>query len=385
VTYGTARVRPAISLSDLQKRILWHLRVYGPTPRSRLADVLGQSNAAITRCSGELVTLGLAHEHAPEPRGGRGRPMLPLGLSGTGAYAAGAVCHPGWMEVMLVDFAGAIVARTTAPFDSADPGEFAAAVDAHLRTFAREQGLTSRRFLGLGVAVPGYVIGKGERRMVIDRLAGWRDVPLTAFFAAAMKTVVWIENDGTAAALAEYYQPHIVRRFGSILVFFLGHGLGGGLIADRDLYRGEFGNAGEIGQLFPDALYRPSAVDLIDTFARHGVVIPNLATFEPAHSAHAAILEPWTDRVAAQLHRAMRAGTAWLDPGAVVISGSLPPSILSDLARKLRSIDHDPRALPQPPIFPSTLASSAVCIGAALMPIHAVTKSTHGPPAELFA
>ncbi|WP_313536364.1 ROK family protein [Sphingomonas sp.] len=105
---------------------------------------------------------------------------------------------------------------------------------------------------------------------MVRRLAGWSDVPLAETLGDVLDMPIWIENDATAAALAEYYQPGIIDRYRSILVLFLGPGIVGGLIAARDLFRSDHGNAGEIGKLFPGEVLRPSGIDLIDTLRDAG-------------------------------------------------------------------------------------------------------------------
>ncbi len=368
------RIRPII-LSELQKRIIWHIRIYGPTSRSQLSAALGQSHAATTRLSKELISLGLIEEAGSEPLASRGRPMVPLRISGQGAYAAGATCHPGWVEVVLVDFAGHVLARLDQPFDSKDPVEFARVVETCLSQLAAKIGLTQRRFLGLGIAVPGPIVGPMERRAVVQWLEGWRDISLEEVFNYSLSVPVWIENDATAAALAEYYQENIVQRFSSALVFFLGHGIGGGLIAERELYRGEYGNAGEVGRLFPGTLEeRPSGIDLIRFLNRKDIPINDLRAIDSLMDTHRPLFDTWMDRVAEQLKLAVACGTAWMDPGAIVISGALPEPILLGLAERLVNweANHYPGQMPR--IFASSIGSLAVCIGAGLVPIHAVSS-----------
>jgi predicted NBD/HSP70 family sugar kinase len=363
-----------LSLSELQKRMIWHLRVYGPTARSQLAAALGQSNAAITRFSRELINLGLIREEEGLNTRIKGRPMVPLGISGDGAFAAGATYHPGWLEVMLVDFAGTVLARDSLPFESKSPRDFALAVDKRLTMLAARLGLTQRRFLGLGVAVPGYLVGAEERRAVVPWLAGWRNQPLIPLFSDILDMPIWIENDATAAALAEYYQERIVRNHRTILMLFLGHGLGGGIVAERELYRGEYGNAGEIGRLFPLSPQRPSGIDLIGTLRGHGIDIKDLRGLQSLLLLHPTLFEQWMDRVARQIAPVIAAGTAWLDPGAIVISGALPPELPAGIAARLQDWEKNDYAAPRPRIIASELCSSAVCIGAGLVPIHAQTS-----------
>ncbi|MGR6331246.1 ROK family protein [Sphingomonas sp. XXL09] len=367
--------RPAILLSEAAKRLLLELRTGGPASRSRIAARLDIGHATVTRLSRELITLGLiAEQEEPATRTGRGRPMVPLVLSGEGGYAVGATVHPGWAEIVALDCAGRLLAREEVPFDDPDPRAFARLLEAQLRAIAGRPGILPYRFLGLGIASTGYVVdAAADRRWTVEWVAGWRDVPQARFFSDALGLPVWVENDGTVAALAEYYRPAIITRYRDILVFFLGHGLGGGVIADRRLVRGEHGNAGEVGRLFLDPAARPSGLDLLHTLRRAGIAIHSLSDLPALLDDHAPLFAGWMDRVAGQLRYGIEAGAAWLDPGAVVISGTLPDALLTGLAERLRGWTTPGYHGAAPAIHASPLGSTAVAIGAAMLPIHALT------------
>lgn len=369
--------RPEILLTEQQKRILWQLRIGGPTPRIQLADALGMNGASVSRMTQQMMALGIVEERDVNGAATRGRPMVPLAVSGRGGWAVGATAHPGWLELVLVDFSGRPLIHDSLPFESPDPLVFARTLDRRLRALAADHGFMRGRFLGLGVAVPGYALrGDRNRRWVVDRLAGWSDVPLADVLGDVLGMPVWIENDATAAALAEFYQDDIVGRYRSVLVLFLGHGVGAGLIADRDLFAGEHGNSGEVGRLFPGDQPRPSGIDLLHTLQRAGEAIDSLSEIDALQDRHASLIAEWTERVAHQLEYAVITGTVWLDPGAVVISGALPLPILRRLAVRLDQIssarDQAYRAA-IPKVHASPIGSSAVVIGAAMAPIHAVT------------
>ena len=374
--------RPTILLSEPQKRILWQLRIGGSAPRIQLANALGMSGATMTRLTQELVALGVVEELDAEGTIARGRPMVPLTISGHGGWSVGATVHVGWLELVLIDFRGRPLVHDSIPFDSPDPLVFARTLDRRLRTLAADHGFMRGKFLGLGVAVPGYALhGDRNRRWVVEWLAGWRDVPLAELIGDALAMPVWIENDGTAAALAEYYQDGIIGNYRSVLVFFLSHGVGGGLVAERDLFVGEHGNAGEVGRLFPTGAPRPSGIDLLHTLRSAGVVIQSLSELEGLLVSHGTLIADWTERAARQLEHAVISGVAWLDPGAVIISGALPKSILDAIAIRLGEIsrkrDTEYRAA-IPHVHASAIGSSAVVIGAAMAPIHAITALKTG-------
>ncbi|WP_082448022.1 MULTISPECIES: ROK family transcriptional regulator [unclassified Sphingomonas] len=369
--------RPPIPLSEPQRRVLMQLRIDGTAPRTHLARALDMNGATMTRLTQSLLALGLIEELESPEAVARGRPMVPLTVSGHGAWAIGATPHPGWLELVLVDFRGRPIVHDATPFDSPDPHVFARAVEARLQVLAASHGFMRGKFLGLGVAVPGYALrGDRNRRAVVDRVAGWDDVPLADIMGDALGMPVWIENDASVAALAEFYQDGIIGRYRSVLTLFLGHGIGGGLVAERDLFLGEHGNAGEVGRLFPADRDRPSGIDLLRTFQDEGVAVDSLAEIDALMETHRPIIDRWTRRVIDQLEQAVLSGIVWLDPGAIVVSGALPLPLLRTIAQGLDEIGRNRsdryRAM-LPPVLASPIGSKAVVIGAAMIPIHAVT------------
>ena len=102
----------------------------------------------------------------------------------------------------------------------------------------------------VGVGAAGLV---DETRSVV-RFApnlGWREQPLRELLETATNLPVVVENDANAAAWAEY-------RFGAargrddVVMVTVGTGIGGALILGGSLYRGGFGQAGEVGHLVLD-------------------------------------------------------------------------------------------------------------------------------------
>ena len=98
----------------------------------------------------------------------------------------------------------------------------------------------------IGVTIPG--LAAPETGMwVYACFSGIRNVPIAAILSEKYGgKPVFIDNDVNACALAE-------RRFGicteikDFLWITVSNGIGGGLILKGEIYRGHFGNAGEIG------------------------------------------------------------------------------------------------------------------------------------------
>lgn len=380
---GGVKSKAQISLSEDKKQVLWRLRSNGPASRSDLALRLDASNTAMTKITRELLALDLIEELDLDGDRTRGRPAVPLSISARGGYAVGAAVHRGLLEVTLLDYAGAPIGAATEAFDSPEPRVFADALLRIVHRLTAEKSLLTRRLLGVGIGVPGAAISRdGRRRWTVTGLEGWRDVPLDEVIGDYLGLPVWIENDANAAALGEYYAGGLIGQHSTVVVILLGHGIGAGVIAAGELLKGEMGNAGDIGRLYPDNRPRPSGVDLLATLASAGCDISSLADLEQRTGKCTAIVENWIERAATQLEPMIDGSIAWFDPGVIVLSSSLPKSMLQKLEGRLRSAQlmRPPVRIAPPELRSSELGGAAVSIGAALLPIHALTA-----PSRLFS
>lgn len=371
-----------INLSEDKKQVLWQLRSNGPASRSDLALRLNASNAALTKITRELIALELIEELELDADRIRGRPAVPLSISARGGYTVGAAVHRGLLEVTLLDYAGAPIGTATEAFDSPEPRVFADALLRIIHRLTGENALLTRRLLGVGIGVPGAAISPdGTRRWTVEGLEGWRDVPLNEVIGDYLGLPVWIENDANAAALGEYYVGGLIGQHSTIVVILLGHGIGAGVIASGELLKGEMGNAGDIGRLYPGNRPRPSCVDLLATLTSAGCDISSLADFERRTENYTTVVENWMERAAAQLEMMIDGSIAWFDPGAIVLSSLLPKSLLQRLVERLRSAQlmRPPVRIAAPELRSSELGGAAVSTGAALLPIHALTA-----PGRLF-
>jgi glucokinase len=104
----------------------------------------------------------------------------------------------------------------------------------------------------VGVGAAGWIAADRATVLFSPHLA-WRDEPLRATLAEQIDLPLLVENDGNAAAWAEY-------RFGAargepvVACVTLGTGIGGGLVIEGRPYRGAYGLAPEYGHmtLVPD-------------------------------------------------------------------------------------------------------------------------------------
>jgi len=369
---------PSLALLDEEKRLLWQLRTHGAQPRSTLAAALQISNSATTRLTKSLIGQGLIEEMTSEALPGRGRPTVPLRISSAGGYAFGLALYAGILEIAVVDYAGGVIALNSETIELTDPAGFARHVDRRIHDLTLEHRLLGRRLYGVGFSAPGPALSRdGNRWSIVRNLPGWKNAPLREIFEESLQLPIWIENDATAAALAEYYLGGLIGRCTTAIVILLGHGVGAGIIHEGRLMRGEAGGAGEIGMFYPGDRPRPTTLDLIATLRAAGCDVASLANFAKAIAGYEAVIDRWLDRAADQLVATINSAIAWLEPGAIRLMSPLPATIMQGLAERLnrRNIiwgDHSIESDAGPrTVTISPLGGAGAALGAALLPIHA--------------
>ncbi len=104
---------------------------------------------------------------------------------------------------------------------------------------------------GIGIGAPGVVSTKKGTVENPPNLPGWEKVNLGKILEKEFKINVHVENDANVAAIGEMIFG-AGKKLDSFIMITLGTGVGGGIIFNRKLFRGETGAAGEIGHMSID-------------------------------------------------------------------------------------------------------------------------------------
>lgn len=115
------------------------------------------------------------------------------------------------------------------------------------RDAAREAGLALSDVVGICSAAPGALNPEEGTVRHAPNLPGWEDVPFAKLLSNALGGVpVFIENDGNLGTLGEHVLGAAVG-YRDVVGYWVGTGLGGGLILDGKLWQGAHKTAAEIG------------------------------------------------------------------------------------------------------------------------------------------
>lgn len=147
------------------------------------------------------------------------------------------------VKLGIVDEDGRVLVDHIIPTDAADGPEAVA------ERVARWYGSVRPKFgdaAAAGVDCAGLIDGETGYLYRSPNLPGWDDSKLGKIFEDELALAVTVENDVNSAVWGEYVLG-AGRGTGYFVAITLGTGVGGGIVADGQLYRGWQGLAGEIG------------------------------------------------------------------------------------------------------------------------------------------
>jgi glucokinase len=116
------------------------------------------------------------------------------------------------------------------------------------------QGLISARrlvpkdILGIGFGLPGLIDSSKGVINFLPNVPGWKNVPLKNIIQRRLRVPTFIDNDVNVIALGEW-KFGAGKGYTNLVCMTLGTGVGGGLILNNELYRGEGFVAGELGHM----------------------------------------------------------------------------------------------------------------------------------------
>jgi glucokinase len=104
---------------------------------------------------------------------------------------------------------------------------------------------------GIGIGSPGTVNIKKGIVETPPNFPGWKKINLGKIIKKEFNIKVHVDNDANAAAIGEMIFG-AGKNIDSFVMITLGTGVGGGIVFNRKIFRGEHGGAGEVGHVTID-------------------------------------------------------------------------------------------------------------------------------------
>lgn len=303
------------------KRIVLELiRRRGPIARTDIAGNVGLTVQTVSSIVRELEEDGYVVSERERPKG-RGVPPSKLAVNPDGGFAIGLYITPLSVDGALVNLRGDLVARVHRDAERATPDEgFALIGELVAALRASEPG---GRLLGVGLAMPGPFGVESMSFVGSTTMAGWQGTAILDRLAETTGLPSFVETDMAAAALCEQLYGR-GNDLSDYYYLFFGVGLGGTMVHDGEVLRGNWGNAGELG---------------------HVTVVPD---GEPCFCGNRGCLEryvslealwrsglpeeKWVASVWPTFRQAVRTIENLFDPETIVVGGHAPAGLLDAVA-----------------------------------------------------
>src|SRR4051794_593864 len=242
------------ALGKLKERHEWTVvdavRRAGALTRADLVVHTGLSRSTVAALVTELQQRGILEERArsPRPPSTPGRLGGAITLRTSAGVAVGIAIDRESVRVAAVDLAARVLAqRSEALRRDADGAAIVVRCAELIRSLAAEIPIARERIIGVGIGLPGPVDAGYGGVHPTSTQRRWAGLDVRSALSRELDGVpVFPDNDANYGALGEL-QYGAGRHVRNLLYLRVGPGIGGGLILDGRLYRGDDGYAGEIG------------------------------------------------------------------------------------------------------------------------------------------
>lgn len=237
---------PRINESALTT-VLETVRRSGPVTRADLVTHLGLARSTVSQRVDLLLERGLlrAGEPAASTGGRRAETLMFNPQSGTVLAADIGATH---FRIALADVGGEIIAEDGGEIEiESGPEVVLEYLHAQFTTLMERSGRPLDEVRALGVGVPGPVEFATGTPVSPPIMRGWDGYPVGDWLRERYGVPAVIDNDVNIAARGEHQLiwPHVEH----LLFVKVATGIGCGIVASGDLYRGQQGAAGDIGHI----------------------------------------------------------------------------------------------------------------------------------------
>ncbi|MFG1708877.1 ROK family transcriptional regulator [Nonomuraea sp. M3C6] len=290
--------------------------------RVEIAQHTGLTPQTVSVIVRRLLDEGIVREDGASRAPSSGKPRTTLRINADAGRAIGLHFDPVELTCAVVDLLGRpLVAKRRPIPPGTDPSHVVAAMAELIADVLAEADVPRSRVLGLGLATPGPIDQDLGVIVGPPQLANWTRVPIRQMLSDATGLPVTLDNDATAAAVGERWSG-AGRGVANFAYFFLGTGIGGGLVLNHQVYRGGSMNAGEFGHtsVLPDG---PECYcgnrGCLETLVNPSAIVANVHRRLAGQRGGSVLSEPFDRDPACVDHAAIRAAAEAGDPLATAV------------------------------------------------------------------
>lgn len=359
--------------SDVERAILGLVLRRSPLTQTEIAREIDRSQQTVSRLISRLIERGALRQGDRVSSGKRGQVSTSIEIVPEFAYSFGVAIFLDALAVAVMDFSGAVIDHRLTTMTLMTHDDVVDELRSMISELTKQWIQDDSRVFGVGVGIPGTFM-RGIRRQVNTPLilSEWANMDIEAVLEDDLGLPVWIENDGNAAAIGESLVG--VGRWAKDFVYlYVAAGLGGGVILNGEILRGQYGNAGEIAELLPPSVYPHPNLELLRKLVRkHGQDVQTVSELIEKFDVNWPGVDEWIVRTRDSLSLIVSAAAAILDPQIIVIGGRIPKSLAEKVIPHIEIYDQrrrsDSRPLPQTVV--AEAGGDSAAIGAAALTLN---------------
>lgn len=372
--------RPALLRTMNDGVALRLLLEHGQLSRSDMVRLIGVSKPTGSQMLARLESADLVRP-VGVTKGRPGRAALLYEINPRAGFAAAMDVTPRRISAQVADLTGVVIGEFDLERPSRARGSGPGNAIKALNGALLDAGIDREDLSCVVLGAPGSYDAEADRIRYARQLSGWSGTGLLETLKAELRIPVSIENDVNLAAVAE-------RRIGAargcidFFLFWVAEGVGGAFMLDDRLRRGVTGGAGEIAFLQPSGaavVHNPvrggtgaleqwtSGDELIELAHSCGLTGDDSATLVAmAQAANDPSSASFIDELARRFAIGLSSVIALIDPGAIVLAGSVLAAGGEPLRDRISYHLRD-MAISHPRLLRSTVKGNAVLAGALQM------------------
>jgi len=365
------------------------LRQLGQASKFELATLSHLTPQAVTRIVDDLEAADLVAQKGKIQRG-LGQPSTMYAINPSGAYSIGVNVGRSDIQILLMDFGGDIVGKIAHEFSVPEPDFLLAKIEQGIAYLCSSLDADAqKRIVGVGIAMPWFMgAWKQEANMSDDVAEQWNTIEFDKEVARRTHLPVFVENDCSAAAIAELQFGHGTKVQNYVYIF-IGTFVGGGVVLQGNLERGVHGNSGALASMpvspstlsscpayegaFETLANRASLFVLRRHLSANGFPIHSMSELPRVLPQATHLVNEWLADCASALTFAIFSATGVLDVEAIIIDGNMPRDMVNHLVEELtQQVEYlTPHGVVAPAILCGKVGADARAIGGAILPFYA--------------
>ena len=380
--------------------VLRLLRKEGPLSRADLARRSRLSRSTVSSIIAALLVENLVYETGIGTSQGGRKPVM-LDFNYRSSLVVGIDVANTRITLLVTDLQATVLWRESVACDLADgPVRCVPQIAELFFATLRTAHIDHKQIAAIGVGVPGPLDNATGQTVASPVMPGWDGVALQCLLERALGQVTLLDNDANLGALAEYSWG-AARGLLNVAYLYVGAlGIGGGLILNGSVYRGNIGSAGEIGHVTiseAGPICRCGSQGCLEAFAgvpallaraaQLGLPVASAAELRMVAQAGHGVAQQVLAEAGTHFGVAIASLLNLLNPGGVIIGGELAAagdtlieSLRATLARRGLVV-----AAQHIQLRPGVLGENVIALGAAALAIHHVLgrSSTLSYPAPM--